>query len=335
MGGVLMDREERQAFWDALCRADGKDIANDWSTIRKTLYYPDFLFRYRAVSVSSIDALQLNYLYYSNADYYDDPFDTLIKIDYGKIHSSIKEILSEKDVSAQLKSMCDALNIREEIYNNANNILETKSTEEIDIYVDRFLKDHIQSILKQSLWTACFTESGVNETMWLKYADQYKGFCLVYDMKDTEKLKCGRLEKCGNCVVNSMGFSLYPVYYSDNGYDATEYAKRLAVSFIVQNKIPSYADAIMKMLPNGLWEQERITLVKSKCHEYDQEWRMILHNKASGPMLQEWVPYGVIIGLRTSDQNRKIILRSAKNAGIEHIFETFINDNNKLDMREI
>ena len=330
-----MNTEERQSFWNALCKANGMDQDNDRRNISNTITYPDFLYRYRPVSVSSIDALQQNYLYYSKADYYDDPFDTLIKIDYKKIHSDISRVLSDKNVFTQFRLMCDTLNVKEEIYLNAKNAMETLSEEEITLRVDRFLKDHIQSVLKQSLWTACFTESGVNETMWLKYADQYRGFCVVYGMRDDEKWKCGKLEKCANCIINSTGFSLYPVCYSDEGYDATEYAKSLTVAIIVQEKFPTFADLIIKSLPNTLWEQERVTLIKSKCHEYDQEWRMILRNKGNGPMLQEWVPYGVILGIRTSDQNRKVILRSAETAGIPHVFETFINNDNKLDYKEI
>ena len=77
-----MNTEERKIFWDALCKADGKDIKNDGQSIAATIHYPRFLYRYRPVSVSSIDALQTNHLFFSKANYYDDPFDTLIKIDY-------------------------------------------------------------------------------------------------------------------------------------------------------------------------------------------------------------------------------------------------------------
>ena len=77
-----MDNVERQKFWDTLCSLTGEDIEADARTVKDTIIYPRFLYRFRSVSVSSIEALQTNKLYFSKANYYDDPFDTLIKINY-------------------------------------------------------------------------------------------------------------------------------------------------------------------------------------------------------------------------------------------------------------
>ena len=329
-----MNTEERQEFWKALCKADGNDIITDSKNISSTINYPHYLYRYRPVSVSSIDALQTNHLFFSQANYYDDPFDTLIKIDYGVIHKHIMQELSSKEISQKLESMCRTLGIPDKERLAAENIIKTVSSEEIVERVDAFYKD-FQSILKNSLWTVCFSESGINETMWLKYADQYKGFCVIYDLSDSNRMLCGKQEKCVNCVVNNAGVSLYPVYYSDNGYDATKYACNLSIATIVRNKIPMLADEIIKLLPDSSWEQERIALIKSKCHEYDQEWRFILRNHAKGPIMQEWIPYGIILGLRTNSRDRNIILKSAKMAGIDHFFESYINNCNQLDIRPI
>ena len=330
-----MNTEERKIFWDALCKADGKDVKTDGQKIASTIHYPRFLYRYRPVSVSSIDALQTNHLYFSKANYYDDPFDTLIKIDYSVLHQHIMQMLSSEEIFQQLGLMCKALNVPEEGRLAAENTIKSVSPEEIIKGVDVFLRNNIQSVLKESLWTVCFSESGINETMWLKYADQYKGFCLVYDFSDDTRKLCGKQEKCVNCVVNNAGVSLYPIYYSDEGYDATEYARNHTIATIVRSKVPMIANMIIQSLPAASWEQERITLIKSKCHEYDQEWRFILRSPANGPVMQEWIPYGIIIGLRTTTQERDTILRSAKMAGIDHFFECYINDLNRLDIRPI
>lgn len=330
-----MNTEERQEFWKALCKADGKDIIADSKSISSTIKSPNYLYRYRPVSVSSIDALQTNNLFFSQANYYDDPFDTLIKIDYGVIHKHIMQELSSKEIFQKLESMCRTLGIPDKERLAAENIIKTVPTEETVKNVDGFLKNNIQSILKNSLWTVCFSESGINETMWLKYANQYKGFCVIYDLSDSNRMLCGKQEKCDNCVVNKVGVSLYPVYYSDNGYDATKFACNLSIATIVRNKIPMLADEIIKFLPDSSWEQERIALIKSKCHEYDQEWRSILRSPAKGPIMQEWIPYGIILGLRTNSRDRDIILKSAKMARIDHFFESYINDCNRLDIRPI
>ena len=106
------------------------------------------------------------------------------------------------------------------------------------------------------------------------------------------------------------------------------------------DNIPKYvlesnAERIIQSLPHASWEQERIALIKSKCHEYDQEWRMILRSPANGPIMQEWVPYGIVLGLRTNSRDKSTIIRSAKLAGIDHFFATYINDSNRLDIRPL
>ena len=177
--------------------------------------------------------------------------------------------------------------------------------------------------------------------MWLKYADQYKGFCLIYDLQDSSRDLCGKQDKCLNCVVHKRGISIYPVYYSDEGYDATEYAKSLTTVVIAQclvdnNQLPvEIVKAIVPSVQSQIWQPERITLIKSKCHEYDMEWRMLLNDYSTSPVMKEWIPAGVILGLRVSNRDKDIIVRSSKMAGIAHIYQSFINDKYKLEHKEI
>ncbi len=85
------------------------------------------------------------------------------------------QALSSKGLFQHLESMCRTLSIPDKELLAAEKIIKTVSSEEIVERVDAFYK-YFQSILKNSLWTVCFSESEINETMWLKYADQYKGF---------------------------------------------------------------------------------------------------------------------------------------------------------------
>ena len=331
-----MTTDERQLFWKALCKADGVNVLEDIENINRTIQYPRFLYRYRPVTVSSIDALQTNSLFFSHANYYDDPFDTLINIDYDSLHKNVIQILTSEDLHVQLDELCRTLGIPEEGKQWAENTISSRTTEEWSNYVDAFFRDKIQSLLKEMMWSVCFSESGTNETMWLKYADQYKGFCLVYDMNDDTKLLCGKQDKCGDCIMTSVGTSLFPVYYSDEGYDATEYARFLSIVNLIHDNVPfPIANSILSNIPNKLWEQERITLIKSKCHEHDEEWRMLFRSTAKGSVKQERIPYGIILGLKTSPQDRNTLIRSGKCAGIDHYFESYINKHYKLDVREL
>ena len=336
-----MDQLERKLFWETLCSLQGNDLQSESAKLAKSIILPRYLYRYRSVSLSTIDALQRNRVFFSNASYYDDPFDTMLHIDFSKIRDEGIRLLSSEQTKQQIqffssKGFIDS-HIAESLIKTLDSIDHGKIIEAASGYV----KQNIQPLLKNTLWTACFAESGDNETMWLKYADQYKGFCLIYDLQNVSSDLCGKQQKCLSCIVNKAGTSIYPVYYSDEGYDATEYAKTLATTFLAQyiannNRLPIEAlSSIIPPVQRQMWQPERITLIKAKCHEYDREWRMLLRDNSKPPVMKEWIPAGVILGLRVTDNDKNIIIRSSKMAGIPHIYESFINDEYKLEHKEI
>ena len=76
-----MDHNDREQFWKTLCSLPGNDIVAEREQLFKSIKYPKLLFRYRPVSTKSLEALRTNKLYFSSANYYDDPFDTFLHID--------------------------------------------------------------------------------------------------------------------------------------------------------------------------------------------------------------------------------------------------------------
>lgn len=85
-----MNRNERKIFWDTLCSLPGTNIDSESSELVSKILYPDKIYRYRAITTSTIDALQTNKLYFSTANYYDDPFDTNIMIDMEEIRNKAR-----------------------------------------------------------------------------------------------------------------------------------------------------------------------------------------------------------------------------------------------------
>ncbi len=59
-----MNIEERRTFWETLCSLERTNPEEDCQRIRDSIKFPDKLYRYRSVSVSSIDALQTNHLFF-------------------------------------------------------------------------------------------------------------------------------------------------------------------------------------------------------------------------------------------------------------------------------
>ena len=76
-----MNQDERKKFWDVLLTMH--DAAPEHlQQLQKTIIVPNTLCRFRAVNENSLAQLQENKLYFSTADYYDDPFDTYFYVNY-------------------------------------------------------------------------------------------------------------------------------------------------------------------------------------------------------------------------------------------------------------
>ena len=82
---------------------------------------------------------------------------------------------------------------------------------------------------------------------------------------------------------------------------------------------------------NMNWEKERITLIKKQCHQYDEEWRIILNCAMKGPVMREWIPSGVILGLNMDEAERNLTIAAAKEAGVTNIYQSFIDDKGLLN----
>ena len=79
-----------------------------------------------------------------------------------------------------------------------------------------------------------------------------------------------------------------------------------------------------------MWEAERISLLKKKCHEYDKEWRMIRPAMMPERTYIKMKPCKIILGLRMPDYERMLVLSAAKVAGISIVEELYINDSDQL-----
>lgn len=334
-----MDSLERKKFWEKLCSFDGTNLEKEIEELKETIKLPNYIYRYRPINVDTIDALRNNKLYFSKSSYYDDPFDTYLHINYKTVYQQLIETTDTKEnVINAFRQICIESGQDEEKVSATIEEFRKMTTELLFNALSSFLKSEIQPLIRNTSMSVCFSESGINETMWLKYADQYKGFCDIYSLleADDANLLCKKQEKCKECGIAKYGAPIYPMYYSDTRYDATKYANKLAHGMFLKKCFPNLSDeAIAKQLDPCFWEKQKVTLIKSKCHEYDKEWRIIPNAYMKPPVMQEWIPYGVIIGLRTEPRYKRIIIEAAQSAGIKHIYQSFIDNNGGLEVIEI
>lgn len=218
----MIKDEDRKKFWEQLQKT--RDYTQ--KTIQdlcSVLPHPQKLCRFRPVSESTLKQLQENKLFYSSANYYDDPFDTYIHINIKgikQLHSLINDGLNKDD--AQILQF---LKVVEPIIKiNAEELVKQLKENPLDMpRLEESLKI-IRTIIQKNLFSICFCENELNETLWLKYANNYKGFALVFNMKAENTFLCGKEKSCKNCRQAFVKPTVYPVYYSKEEYDATLFA---------------------------------------------------------------------------------------------------------------
>ena len=332
-----MNDVERKQFWKTLCSLDGKDIAADSKKLKETIVLPEKLYRYRSLSVNSLEALKNNRLYFSTADYYDDPFDTFINVRIKGIRPSIMclQDADEQQLGLLLKLLVKSFKgVELESDAAIATIMQLKEVfvkEESKAAMEAYFRN-IRNEIKKDIFSACFSESPVNETLWLKYAEQHKGFAVEYDLLDEKKKMCGKQDKCTNCGINKFGMSLYPIYYSDEMYDATSFAQYLAACKAVGDSLnDDILRKIQLLFGKQIWESEKISLIKKSCHKYDEEWRLIITAPMNAPVCCEWIPSAVYLGLNMNPKDMDLVSDIAKSAGVEKIYKCVITDEGKLD----
>ena len=330
-----MNNEERKDFWDKLLTLNSNSSQEEVKELFNLIKYPKLLCRYRPVNVRSIEALQSNKLFWSSAYHYDDPFDTYLHVDWQRIVDALQGFdTSSPKALEMLKRACEQFQVAptEEF----QQVFRSLTTQDLLTVAIKTLTEKVRPEMQKHAYSICFSEEPLNETLWLKYADNHKGFCLVYDTSEMlEKYRCGKEEKCAKCPSGGSN-SLYPIYYSDEKYDATNYAFSQSIFSFISNN-PDNQQSIQNYIVKNpmLWESERVSLIKKKCHEYDAEWRIISHNHFAQGLFIKWIPSKVIIGLKTERAEMAVIVRAAVAAGIEKIYKADISPSDDLDAYEL
>lgn len=331
--GDFVSIEERARFWDKLASLKGEDSTNEFKELSRTIVLPKALYRYRAVNTRTLEALRTNRLYFSTANYYDDPFDTFINVNIREMQEVIEAARgSGKDIKECLNvaSKRAGLNIPPEFIDCGSSLLVSKLQD--PAFCSRAVNyvRNIRNEVKKDVWSACFSESDCNEVLWLKYAEQHKGFALRYDLDKPELFMCGKSEKCRTCGLANVRAALCPIYYSPQMYDGTRFAQFICIAKLLQ--LDSLKQQKLKRYMGVTdWELIKLSVIKKECHQYDEEWRLILMNwQLQSPVCQEWIPGAVILGLNMDSGDKELVTTLVKEAGIEEMYQCIIGDDGGL-----
>lgn len=317
-----MNDKEREKFWQVLLTARN---TNDTEKITSKIVYPNKLYRYRSIGIPTLNALVENKLYFSTSNYYDDPFDTFIRINIKKIQD-IAQCVKNRNIPSGFINLFDLIPKQSLSEENFNLIVDS---------VINFAKETRNEIRKWH-WSLCFTEKYSNEALWLKYANNHRGFVLEYDINGL-KNAIFNAEIPAPCMMrNNVNFSLYPMYYSkdETGYDSTNYAGFVTCCYLLEKMGNIDLIKLLSSQMNFMWEMERVLLIKKWIHHYDEEWRMILNSQyrieSNAKPCLVCKPSKVILGLKMSDSDKKSVLTTAEKAHIDSIEQMIINDEDRF-----
>lgn len=334
-----MDTEKRTAFWKTLTALDGKDLAGDSRKLQATIAYPSHFYRFRGVSISALDAMQHNKLFFSSADYYDDPFDSFLHIDENRVRTEIQTLFQSSDMlQSSFKNAASFWGISEEARDKVASLCTLDNAPNIALQLLHFLQP-IPEFVQKEILSICFCDKWQNEQLWLKYAENHTGFVLEYDSADDKAFLCGKQECCKECCQRSIACPIYPVYYTDIPFDATIFARNVAINKMTELILPDKIQQVRQLFPLAVWDKEKISLAKRRCHEHDNEWRMLYAGEyVQSPTSKRpficWRPSSVTLGLKTNPSAKNLIITLSKLAGIPVVYECYV-EHEKLERRVV
>lgn len=159
-----MDSQEREKFWYTLCSLKGTDIQKDCEALKASIQYPKYLYRYRPVTTNSLNALRTNKLYFSKANYYDDPFDTFLHINIAAIMEEYRKNFRTPERTQEVidgtKTLLSGIIPEEKLEQLTVKSVQGWLAQGILPDFQSYLLD-IRNEVRKNVWSVCFSEMGL------------------------------------------------------------------------------------------------------------------------------------------------------------------------------
>lgn len=296
---------------------------------------PSKLYHYRRCSDYSIDALEKNEIWGSSIIAFNDPFECMPCYHIDQLQSALDAELNEEKLftiisrmrnnglpdflsqmvepgaveplSQMLAVLPDDTVIRAGIFQFKQMLFAY-----INSNLYRFEKEFFRAILhaEQMFHIACFSESNTSSLMWGHYADSHKGFCLEYDfasvLTDCQK-NCPDIRNCPGFMMN---YSLAPVIYSPERYNATSGLYTLIMNSIAEKM----GMPVQKYYPDMFMPIKNL-LTKSADWQYEKEWRLFMPPAEQFEKyccMTKLKPTAAYLGINMSSENKERIIQICK-----------------------
>lgn len=301
-----------------------KETAIEFDNHQTLSFLSNTLCRYRAINPSNLDALRNNQLYFSiPGKSFNDPFDNLI-------YANPREILRRiyKDIDLNMDDYLEQQKDKTFSFATIGSIkyhgphrkkIMLDFLEECEAKIKLF-KDKLVNNTR----IICFSELYDSMLMWSHYADQHKGFAIIYDKESIEQAVAYNSDYCP-IIKNPL---LLPVKYVSKQVDLTDdleiHLRNYFVDYFRRKMPKELGDNIIGLTPSDKdLSQTRLRqsiIEKSIDWEYEKEWRLIPRHisleRQSTLYYIKIVPKGVIIGAKCSEEDSNTLLDICKQNGI-------------------
>lgn len=332
-----MDRIKYQEILESIKIPDGmtqEEMANALKPLNIALLQmiPERLYKYRACKDKHISAFEKDELWLSTSDLFNDPFDTLIQYDEGKIRSAFDDILNPNIFDAMTHHIATGGKMAEPV----NHLVDPKEIENMRVKAAEALslgKKFVPSKEQMTLLTiqreayltllpkiaqrfssvVCFSEKIDSILMWSHYSYNHTGFALGYDLRSL-------------LLPNDNNLGLFPVVYGEKRYNAEEFLLYIFGSLM-----------LLPMKEADKMSSIKLLLYKSLEWQYEQEWRIIKSDASnllkghSEPITLK--PNSIYYGCHISQENLQRLHEIALGKNLEEHFMKVDNASNEYRIR--
>lgn len=333
----------------AIISSDEKDKRYEIVNTYVNSHLPNELYRFRTISERSLDQLYNDELGFSCCSSMNDDFDARISYNRNELYnwlnsflkSDAKSILFEQyfrnsELIDRFKGIIPNFDM---LYNKIINCTVEKFDSLLEELI-KFLSNKLDAVLEmitadvqETVKIASFSKNIASDMMWGHYANNATGFAIGYSF-NKNTIVFSNEDK--NNIKSGM---LFPIEYSNQRIDTTQYAKylfqiRILRNVMISNGIIDDNGLINKVVqcPDEFMSA-KLALFKSNNWKPEGEWRLFLTSNNPSMFYEKYPkvkykPRAIYLGRKISSINEKIIVDIAKEKKLP-VYKMKIDDSSR------
>ena len=306
-----------------------------------TAHAPQKLYRLRAYDDRSVKALVEDKLYFSRADYFNDPYDCLLYFDPKEIRKRLEKMFSDESLrvgidQSGLQFPIFGIARSKEEYIHKFGLIRSE-------IIDNMCEKHLEaiSLMQKTTFVICFCETVLSPIMWSHYSNNHRGFAIEYEFEPDVFAPTPYMTNESNSVVYGWN-SLLPVFYSKHRADATELAKLFCLCETKDRLRPKSERWMEGLFLPDMLTRTKLSVVKSESWSYEREWRMVVTREWPNDIVNNQLPINkkasaIYLGekMEQEHKNELIYIAHDKNIPVYEMHTDYTSKEYAMDFSKV